>query len=608
MGKFYVTTPIYYINDVPHIGHAYTTILADVLARWHRLKGDEVFFLTGLDENSAKTVEAAREQGIEDIQAYADAMAEKWQQVWRKLNISHDDFIRTTQERHKRNVYEFFGRVHGCGDVYKGEYGGFYCEGCEGYLTEQDLVEGKCPLHKTEPKVLKEENYFFRLSDYQERILKHIEASPEFIQPEGRRNEVISFIRQGVRDISISRPGLEWGIKLPIDEKHTIWVWFDALINYMLPLEYWPADVHLIAKDILRFHCVIWPGMLLSAGHELPKRVLVHGFLTVNGQKISKSLGNVVDPVYLAENYSADALRYFLVREISIGQDGDFSEESLRARLNSELADVFGNFVHRTLTFIYSRYGGKVPSGKVDAKLEANVAKRVEEIWGLLEGLQLTQALDRLFAVAKIGNEYFQSSEPWATIKEDPQRAADCLLNCVNLVKILCVALYPFMPSTCERLARQLGLKISSWEQAKGFDIGAGHTISEPSILFRKVQSPSSPQPSQRGKGGRVTAEEFGKLDIQVGNVVGAERVPGSEKLLKLQVELAGERRTVVAGIAKDYTPEELIGKQVAVVVNLEPAKVMGIISKGMVLAAEDEGKLSLIVPDKPVKPGSKVK
>ncbi len=602
MAKFYITTPIYYINAVPHIGHAYTTVVADVLARWHRLRGDEVFFLTGLDENSVKTVEAAGEQDFEDIQAYADSMAEMWVGAWRLFNISYDDFIRTTQERHSRNVREFFKRIQGREDIYKGTYEGLYCEGCEAYVTEDELVDGKCPLHQREPKLIKEENYFFKLSKYRDRILKHIEANPGFIQPEARRNEVLSFLRRGLKDVSISRPGLEWGIKVPGDSTQTVWVWFDALINYMLPRDYWPADAHLIAKDILRFHCVVWPGMLLSAGYELPRQIFAHGFLTVNGQKISKSLGNVIDPAYLIEKYSADVVRYFLIREVSFGQDGDFSEEKLRTRLNDELADVLGNFVHRVLTFIQTRFGGKVPGGKIDEELEAELCGRVEEIEKLLDDLEVTQALERIIAIAGRGNEYFQSHRPWEAVKSGPPKAADCLLNCINIVKTLCVTLQPFMPSTCEKLAEQLNLRITSWGQAKKFDIKAGHPVQKPVILFKKLQTQN---PSRQE--GLVSIEDFNKLDIRIGNVVNAESIPGSKKLLKLEVELAGERRVAVAGVAEHYPPKELIGKQVVVVVNLEPVRLAGIKSECMLLAAVDGMKISLLSVDKPVKLGTKV-
>ncbi|MBI4019893.1 MAG: methionine--tRNA ligase, partial [Candidatus Aenigmarchaeota archaeon] len=336
-GEFFVTTPIYYINDVPHIGHAYTTIAADILARWERLKGSDVFFLTGTDENSVKTVQAARKAGEKDIGKYTDRMAARWQETWRKLGISNDDFIRTTEERHKKFVAEFFNKINKSGDLYKGKYEGLYCEGCEAFYTEKDLVKGRCPVHKTEPKKLIEENYFFRLSKYQEKLIEHIEKNPGFVQPESRRNEVLSFVKEGLRDVSVSRPGQEWGIEFPLDKSHRFWVWAEALLNYIsADPKRWAADMLLIGKDIIRFHCMVFPALLWSAGYPLPKSIFVHGYFTVDGEKMSKSLGNVVDPVKISEKYSRDALRYYLMREIPFGEDGDFSEKILIERINGE--------------------------------------------------------------------------------------------------------------------------------------------------------------------------------------------------------------------------------------------------------------------------------
>jgi len=604
MAKFYITTPIYYVNAVPHIGHAYTTIIADVLARWHRLRGDDVFFLTGLDENSAKTVEAAKEKGFKNVQSYADSMASMWKKTWEILEISYDDFIRTTEERHQKNVRELFELIRKKGDIYKGVYEGLYCEGCETYYTEDDLVDGKCPLHLTKPKILKEENYFFRLSKYRDQILKHIEKNPEFIQPEARRNEVTNFLKQGLKDVSVTRQNLEWGIKAPSEPDQTIWVWFDALTNYLLPRKYWPADAHIIAKDIIRFHCIVWPGMLLSSGLELPKTIFAHGFLTVEGQKISKSLGNVIDPAYLVEKYSSDAVRYFLIREVSFGQDGNFSEVSLQTRLNDELADVLGNFAHRVLTFIRDRFGSKVPEGELDKAIESETIKRVERVEQLLLELKVTQALEEIMAMAKRGNEYFQSCKPWEHIKSAPEKAANCVLTCANLVKVLCVALKPFMPSFSAKLAKQLAVNITSWDQAKKFDVKPRHSIGEPSALFTKFKDNNTNKKDPN----LVSIEDFEKLDIRVGKILSAERIPKSKKLLRLEVDLGKEKRTLVAGIAEHYPPEELVGKSIAVVANLEPAKLMGVTSEGMLLAAEDEKGVSIFTPDKPVKPGSKVR
>ncbi|MEM2878461.1 MAG: methionine--tRNA ligase [Candidatus Hadarchaeales archaeon] len=606
--KFYITTPIYYINAVPHIGHAYTTVIADAVARWHRLRGDDVFFLTGLDENSEKTVEAAREQAYADVRAYADFMAETWKKAWRALEISNDDFIRTTEERHRSNVHELLERVRKAGDIYKGVYEGLYCDGCEAYLTESDLVDGKCPLHGKAPRAVNEENYFFRLSKYADRILEHIEKNPDFIMPEGRRNEVMSFLKSGLKDVSISRRGAKWGIDFPGDPSHRVWVWFDALCNYLAPKGRWPADVHIIAKDILRFHCVIWPGMLLSAGLDLPRRIFAHGFITIEGKKISKSLGNVVDPVHLAEEYSPDVVRYYLLREISFGQDGDFSEEGLRKRLNDELADVLGNFVHRVLTFIRDRYGGALPDGKPDMKIGGAVAEKISRIDRLMEDLRVSQALEEILALAGLGNEYLQANRPWEALKSDPGKAARCIITCANLAKALCVLLHPFMPSASEDFAGQLGIRIENLDQAKAFDLGPGHRIGEPKPVFTKV--PEKKNPGERNNPGpdAVSPGDFEKLDIRVCEVVEAGRIEGSKKLLRLVLDTGSGRRTVVAGIGERYGPEDLVGMKVVAVVNMKPVKLMGVVSEGMILAADDGSELSVISPDRDLRPGSRVR
>ncbi len=573
--------------------------MADIIARWRRLKGDDVFFLTGLDENSTKTVEAARTQGFSDIQEYTDSIAEKWLNVWEILNISNDDFIRTTQARHKRNVQEIFNKLKERGDVYKGTYEGLYCDGCEAYYTEDELVDGRCQLHLVPPKYVKEENYFFRLSKYRDQLLEYIELNPDFIQPEGRRNEVVSFLKGGLKDVSVSRPGIEWGIEIPGDPSQKAWVWFDALVNYLVVPEHWPADLQLIAKDILRFHCIIWPGILLSVGYDLPKKIFSHGFLTVGGQKISKSLGNVVDPIYLADKYSVDAVRYFVAR-LSLTQDGDFSEILLCTRLNDELADVFGNFIHRTLTFTQTNYGGKIPNGKLDQKLQKEVRESVLKVDRLLEEVKISHALEEIMAIAKRGNEYFQSCKPWAALKSEPEVTADCILNCVNIVKVLGVLITPFLPATSEKLAEQLGIKVETWENAKDFYISPGHAIGKPSPLFQKFELPKK-------NTSRIPFGDLEKLDLRVGKVVSAEPLAGTKKLLKLEVDIGGEKRTLVAGIADQYSPKEILGKSIIVVANLEPAKIKGILSDGMLLAADDNGKLSILTLDRPSKPGSKI-
>jgi len=574
--KFYITTPIYYVNDVPHIGHAYTTIASDILARWNRILGKKVFFLTGLDENSAKTVQAARERGFADIKKYTDEMAKKWAHAWKILNISNDDFIRTTEPRHRKNVIKFFKGVYKKGDIYKGKYEGLYCDDCEAFLTESDMVDGRCPLHKKEPRHIIEDNYFFRLSKYQGKILKLYEKNKGCILPESRMNEVLSFIRAGVKDISISRPKKEWGIQLPIDKNHVIWVWFDALINYLLPEKFWPADLHVMAKDILRFHCIIWPGMLLSAGYRLPKRYFVHGFMTINGQKISKSLGNAIDPVSLAEKYSADALRYFLFRELPFGADGDFSEESLLERRNSELADNFSNLFYRATYFTEKNFHGKVPKpgriGKEERGLQKAAKKAVNEYSRCMEKYDLSNALKIAMNLSSETNKYFQGKKPWETIKTKKSDCATTLYTAINTLRIISTLLYPYMPYSSEKALELLNAKQARFKDLSKFTIKPGQKI-KAEILFKKME--------------KSEEEKQSKLNLKIGTIISVEDHPDAEKLYVIHVDLGSETRQIVAGLKANYKKEELEGKQVVMVTNLEPKELRGIESQGMLLAAE---------------------
>jgi len=458
--KFYVTTPIYYINDVPTVGSAYTTIVADILARWHRLKGYDVFFLTGLDENSIKTVQAAKKQGFSDIQKYADTMAKKWKAVWKELNISYDGFIRTTEERHKKFVVKFFQKMFKTGDIYKGTYRGLYCQGCEAFLTESELENGLCPNHKTKPESISEENYFFRLSKYQNELLAHIKNTPEFIQPTSRRNEILSFLKDGLKDVSVSRPRIEWGIPLPIDKNHFFWVWYDALLNYGSGIDkkYWPAELHLIGKDLIRFHCLIWPAMLMSAGKKLPKSIFAHGFFTVNGQKMSKSLGNAIDPIHISKKYSVDGLRYFLIREIPFGEDGDFSEESLKARINGELLSGLGNLVSRVLALAEKSKAGI--KGKPELEKKLNLKKMSSK----MEKLELHHALDEVFNFVRACNAYINEKEPW---KLEGKELGNVLYNLLEGLRIIAILIEPFIPETSEKINKQLGVKAGLLKDAK---------------------------------------------------------------------------------------------------------------------------------------------
>tara|TARA_Y100000310_G_scaffold159627_1_gene159256 strand:+ start:19464 stop:20939 length:1476 start_codon:yes stop_codon:yes gene_type:complete len=486
--NFYITTPIYYINDVATIGHAYTNIAADIIARWHRLKKENVFFLTGTDENSQITVRAAKKEFGENvdrkkIKKYADGMATKWKDTWKKLNISNDGFIRTTESKHKKIVNEFFMKVYKKGDIYKGEYKGLYCENCESFYTEKDLVNNCCPLHKKPPKQISEENYFFKLSKYQNKILKHIENDPDFIQPKSRRNEVLSFLKEeGAKDISISRPIKEWGIPLPIDNKHFFWVWFDALLNYISGApNYWPVSLHLLAKDILRFHCIIWIGMLQSANYPLPKKLFIHGFLTIDGQKMSKSLGNAINPIHLAEKYGNDPLRYFLIREIPFGQDGDFSEVALKNRLNNELANELGNLLSRVLTLAEKNFKGRIKKGTLNKKLINQL--ELKKITDYVEDYELHNALSEIFRFIGECNKHVNEEKLWEL--KDKKLELN-LYNLLESLRILSILLSSFIPETSEKINKQLGVKLGLLKDCK-FGLVKEYKVKKEGILFKKL-------------------------------------------------------------------------------------------------------------------------
>jgi methionyl-tRNA synthetase len=490
MSKFYITTSIYYINAVPHIGHSYEATIADIAAIWHRMRGDDTFFLTGLDENSIKTAQAAKDVGEPDVQKYTDQMAVKWKSAWKELKFTNDDFIRTTEERHRKNVLSFFDRVNKKGDIYKGSYEGLYCEGCEEFKLERDVVDGKCPVHQKPLSRVKEENYFFKLSKYQDQILKHIEENRDFIKPESRKHEIVNFIKEGLRDTSISRPNLNWGIDFPLDKKQKFWVWFDALINYLIPEKYWPADVHVLGKDIARFHCITWIGMLMSAGYPLPKTIYIHGYFTANGQKISKSLGNAVDPVALSKKYSTDAVRYYTLRDISIGSDGDFSEKSLKDRINNEIVANYSNLFYRTTAFLEKNFDSAVPQAVLGGK-ETEILSLADLTVGNYEkdmlNLELSSALNRTVELTSAVNKYFQDGEPWKKIKEgDKPGAANTLNISTNLLRTLSILYYPFMPEKAGAALSALGAK-PEWKDVAKPMIAAGQKI-KAEMLFKKIE------------------------------------------------------------------------------------------------------------------------
>lgn len=620
--KFYITTAIPYINAPPHIGHALEFIQTDVLARFHRCLGEDVFFLTGTDENAQKNVLAAEEKGI-PVEKLVEENTNIFKKTLKNLNISNDDFIRTTdKKKHWPGAVKIWKDCDKSGDIYKKSYTGLYCIGCEAFLTEKDLKDGLCPEHLKPPEKVSEENYFFRLSKYQKKLEKLIESDELKIIPESRKNEILSFIRSGLEDFSISRPTKRmknWGIPVPNDEKQTIYVWFDALINYISALgygsndklfkKYWPAGLHVIGKGIIRFHAVYWPAMLLSAGLPLPKSIFVHGYITAEGKKISKSLGNVIDPNNMVEKYGLNSLRYLMLREISPFEDGDFSEKTLLDRVNNELVANIGNFIFRTLSFIDRYFNGKIPEPGELTKKDEELIKKIEDypnrIRKLLEKTKLRSALQQILELSAEGNKYFQDNKPWELIKKDKERCGTVLYVCVNLCRSLAILLSPYLPDACQELWKQLNLKDNPekgfWNTAGGFLIKPSHKIKKPKILFKKLEEIKKEEKNM------ISFKDFKKMEMRVGTVEKAERVKGSKKLIKMQVDFGSEQRQAVAGLLGHYRPEELEGKQYVFVTNLEHAKLMGLESEAMILAAVEgkEEKVVLIKPEKETKNGT---
>ena len=638
---FYITTPIYYPSAKLHIGHAYCTTIADAIARFHRLEGDDVFFLTGSDEHGLKIQQKAEEAGVMPIE-YTDKIVAGFQNLWKRLSISNDDFIRTTQKRHERVVQEVFRRIYAKGDIYKGEYKGLYCTPCESYWTEHQLDEnGCCPDCHRPVQEVAEEAYFFKMSKYQDRVLQYIEDHPDFIQPVSRRNEMINFIKQGLDDLCISRTSFNWGIPVPIDPKHVIYVWFDALTNYLTPIgylddpekfhKYWPADLHLVGKEIVRFHTIIWPCILMALDLPLPKKVYGHGWLIVDGDKMSKSKGNVVDPIGLIDEFGADAIRYFLLREINLGQDGNFSRDALIGRINSDLANDLGNLLHRTLSMTLKFQDGvvKAPAGEsdVDRSLKEDARETVAFFEQNMEEMQLSLTIKKVWAFISRANKYIDETAPWALAKDPAkkQELANVLYNLTEALRVISVLISPFLPTTAVRIWQQLGLaqdfasvRMEDIEQWGG--VPAGLHVGTPEQLFPRIEvekdeaapAPAAKKPAKEKRvekakdealpEGLISIDTFGKVKLRVAEVKAAEPVPKADKLLKLTLSLGegAPERQVVSGIAPWYAPAELVGKHVVLVANLKPAKLRGVRSEGMILAAGDGEDLKILEVDMP--------
>jgi methionyl-tRNA synthetase len=652
MQRFYITTPIYYINAEPHLGHAYTTMVADAIARSRRLLGEDVFFLTGTDEHGQKVERAARNAGVE-TRAFADRIAAKYRELFATLNISNDDFIRTTEARHIHAAQAIWRRVRDNGDLYKASYEGWYCTVDELFVPEAQLVDGRCPTCGTAVERLSEESYFFRLSKYQDRLLEHYREHPEFVTPEIRRNEMAAFVSAGLRDLSVSRTSFKWGIPVPDDPGHVMYVWFDALTNYLTAVgfpddaprlaRYWPADVHLMGKEIVRQHTVYWPAFLMSAGLPVPKRVIGHGWWLMNEAKMSKSLGNVVRPQGYIDRFGVDALRYFVMREMVVGLDAIFADDAFLTRYNSDLANDLGNVVSRVTTMVHRYCNGVVPARTRDAEttldsnLQRSTTATIHQALGEAAQFDFSAALRTVWELISAVNKYIVAREPWSLAKQPSSRPLldATLYNAADTLRIVAALVEPVMPASAGRIRAMLGIQAEGWVDLRPGTLSPGSTLGPIEPLFPRMehtveelramsdtgagnaqtppapaaQPAAAPAPQAAPGSDKITIDDFMKVDLRVAKVLTAEKVPNSRKLVKMTIDVGTEQRTLVAGIAEAYEAETLVGRTIVMVFNLKPAKLMGIESNGMVLAASpDGGKPTLVGFDQEIAPGTRVR
>ena len=640
--KYYITTPIYYPSGNWHLGHCYTTVICDAIARFKRMDGYDVFFLTGTDEHGVKIEKRAAENNVTP-QQFVDKLVGNIKELWKRLNISYDKFIRTTDDYHVKAVQKIFKRLYDQGDIYKAEYEGMYCTPCESFWTESQLVDGKCPDCGRPVEKAKEESYFFRLSKYQDKLIELYKNNPSFISPKSRMNEMINnFIKPGLQDLCVSRTSFKWGIPVTFDEKHVIYVWVDALTNYITALgygsdddslfkKYWPADLHMVGKEIVRFHTIIWPALLMALGLEVPKEVYGHGWLLIGGDKMSKSKGNVVDPFVLSDRYGVDTVRYFLLREVPFGSDGVYTNEALINRTNADLANDLGNLVSRTTAMITQYFGGTVPALAAEEDVDKELVDMCQSAYGKVkedvENLLIPESLGEIFKLIQRANKYIDETMPWALAKDESKkdRLATVMYNLAEVIRTAAVLLSPFMPETAQKIYGHLGLGAlpTDFESVKKFgNMPSGGKVVKGEALFPRRdlkkelaeleklaehKEEKKEDKKEQDAAGLISIDDFAKVQLATAKVVACEKVEKSDKLLKLTLDVGGQPRTVVSGIAQYYTPEYMTGKTVVIVKNLKPVKLRGIMSEGMILCASNGKDVVFVSPEKEISSGSEV-